>query len=145
MNQDSNWKINLKNLQRQKLTLMVLKDGELLFRSNQRGIMPLLELLETNLNNLVGTTVVDRVVGMAAAKLLLWQHVQRIDALIATTGAVEHLRQSGIILNASKLVPRLLEPRTGQPDRYERLSIKYDHPEVFYRVLHEELLIFHPA
>ena len=145
MHSDSDWKINLQALEKQKLTLMVIKDGTLLFSSGKRGITPLVDLLEANMNDLVGTTVVDRVVGVAAAKLLLWQHVQRIDALFATRPAVDLLRHSGIKLNHRTLVPRLVDPKTGRQDHYEAMSIKYDYPELFYRAVREELLIFHQA
>jgi len=145
MHPDSDWKINLKALEKQKLTLMVVKDGEVLFRSSKRGIMPLVDLIEGNMSNLVGTTVVDRVVGLAAAKLLLWQHVRSIDALIATRPAIDLLRPSGINLNSETAVPKLIDPKTQQQDVYETMSIKHDYPELFYEALRGELLVFHKA
>jgi hypothetical protein len=142
MQADSDWKINLAALEKQKLTLMVIKDGKVLFRSHKRGIHPLVDLLETSKDNLVGTTVVDRTVGIAAAKLLLWQHVQRIDARIASRRAQELMRHSGIELNCGELVAKLVNRETGELDPYETMSIKHDYPERFYRALCEELLIF---
>jgi iron complex outermembrane receptor protein len=136
------WKVNLKNLEKQQLTLMVLKDGQTLFTSGKRGIEPLVDLLETNRDMLIGTTVVDRIVGNAASKLLLWQHVQQIDAKIASRRALGILRHSGIRFNYEELVPELLDSHTGQIDRFELMSIKHDYAELFYRALIEELLIF---
>lgn len=142
MHDDNEWKVNLRTLAKQKLSLLVIKDGAELFRSTERGILPLVGLLGASQGQLVGTTVVDRVVGVAAAKLLLWQHVRRIDAQTASVQARELLRHSGIVLKCERLVPRLVDQKSGQVDRYEAMSIRHDHPEVFYRALCEELLIF---
>ena len=142
MNADSDWKINLKALEKPRLTLVVIKDDRELFRSQKRGMLPLIDLLETNMNKLVGTTVVDRVVGVAAAKLLLWQHVKPIDTLVASARACDLLRHSGIELNCQEIVPRIVDHKTRQPSQFEAMSIKYDYPEMFYGALREELLIF---
>jgi hypothetical protein len=142
MHDDNDWRINLKALAKQKLTLLVIKDGAELFRSSERSVTPLVDLLEANMDQLTGTTVVDRIVGVATAKLLLWQQVRRIDTEVASLQARELLRHSGVVLNYGKLVPRLVDQKSGQPDRYEVLSIRHDHPELFYRALREELLIF---
>jgi len=142
MSQKPDWKVNLRNLEKQKLTLMVTKDGHELFRSNKPGMEPLVELLESNMDNLVGTTVIARVLGLAAAKLLLWQHVMEIDALVVSRSAQDLLRPSGIVINTLVLAPQISEPRTKRPCRYEALAVKYDHPEELYHALRGELLIF---
>ncbi|MEO0107991.1 MAG: DUF1893 domain-containing protein [candidate division WOR-3 bacterium] len=142
MQLDSDWKINLEALEKRRLSLMVIKDGRELFRSPKSGMLPLIDLLETERDRLVGTTVVDRVVGGAAAKLLLWQHVKRIDALVASRRAKDLLRHSGVEFNYRELVPRLIDPKTGQPNRFETMCVKYDYPQLFYGALREELLIF---
>jgi hypothetical protein len=145
MTQDPDWKVNLRTLEKQRLTLMVLKDSEVLFRSGKPGLLPVVDLLESSMDNLVGTTVVTRTVGIAVAKLMLWQHVQQIDSVQATRRAHDLLSRSGIRLHAEKLTEELIESGTGQPDRFEAMSIKYDHPELLYDALREELLIFKPA
>jgi hypothetical protein len=142
MSQEPDWKVNLRNLEKQKLTLMVIKDGHVLFQSNKPGMEPLVELLESNMNNLVGTTVVARVLGLAAAKLLLWQHVMRIDSMAASRPAEDLLRPSGIVVNAQVSAPNIYEPGNKLPCRVEKLAVKYDHPEEFYHFLRNEVLIF---
>ena len=142
MPQELDWKVNLRNLDKQKLTLLVIKDGQVLFQSNKPGMEPLVELLESNMNNLVGTTVIARVLGFAAAKLLLWQHVMRIDAMTASRPAQDLLRPSGIMVNAQVSTPLVCEPGKKLPCRFEKLAVKYDHPEEFYHFLRNEVLIF---
>ena len=142
MKQEPDWKVNLRTLEKQKLAVLVQHDGHTLFRSDKPGMEPLVELLESNMNNLVGTTVVARVLGLAAAKLLLWQHVMRIDSMAASRPAEDLLRPSGIAVNVQKSVDRIADPKTHQPCRYESLGVKYDHPEELYHALRSELLIF---
>jgi hypothetical protein len=142
MPQELDWKTNLRNLEKQRLSLMVLKDGHVLFRSSKPGMEPLVDLLESNMSNLVGTTVVARSIGISAAKLLLWQHVRRIDALVASRPAEDLLRPSGITVNTRESVDRILDPGQSRPCRYERLGAKHDHPEELYHALRGELLIF---
>ena len=142
MDQDTDWKINLKALDKQRMTLLMIKDDQVLFTSNRHGMEALVELLAANRDNLVGTTVVDRVVGTAAAKLLLWQHVRRIDALVASRRAVELLRHSGVVFNFKELVPELVDRKTGETDRFELMSVKHDYAESFYQILTQDLLTF---
>ena len=142
MAQEPDWKTNLRNLEKHKLALLLQHDGQILFRSDKPGMEPLVELLESNMDNLVGTTVVARTLGITAAKLLLWQHVMRIDALVASRLAEDLLRPSGIAVNVQKSVDRIADPKTHQPCRYEALGVKYDHPEELHHALRSELLIF---
>jgi hypothetical protein len=142
MSQEPDWKTNLRSLEKQKLALMVVKDGQVLFQSDKPGLEPLVELLESNMNNLVGATVVARVLGLAAARLLLWQNVMRIDALAVSRPAQDLLRPSGIAVNAEASLPCIPEPGKTVPCRFEKLARKYDHPEEFYHFLRNELLVF---
>jgi hypothetical protein len=139
---EADWKADLRDLEKHKLSILVRYDGKTLFRSDKPGMEPLVELLEANMNNLVGTTVIVRSLGIAAAKLLLWQHVMRIDALVASRPAEDLLRPSGIAVNVRRSVERITDPKTHQPCRYETLGVKFDHPEELYSALRSELLIF---
>ena len=48
MDQDTDWRINLKALDKQRVTLMVIKDGQVLFTSGKHGMEALVELMATN-------------------------------------------------------------------------------------------------
>ena len=73
----------------------VLCRGEELIRCRQRGVAPLLELLDRR-GQLRGFSAADRVVGKAAAMLYVQLNVTAVYAEVISQPALEMLRQYGI-------------------------------------------------
>ena len=53
-------------------SLMIYKDGRLIYQSKSKGIRPHLEAIEVHGEALSGTVMVDKIVGRAAALLILY-------------------------------------------------------------------------
>ena len=56
-------------LNKQNLTLVIVKKGKILYRSTERGIKPLYLALQELDKDLIGASLADRVIGKAAALL----------------------------------------------------------------------------
>ena len=59
-------------LEKSGMSLMIYRDSELIFQSMSKGIRPHLEAIKKHDNDLIGTVMVDKIVGRAAALLILY-------------------------------------------------------------------------
>ena len=104
MKQDSRQARRL--LQEKNAACAVVK-GEAAQLSYQTGIRPLLDWLEQNPDFLRGAAVADRVVGKAAAMLMIAGGVREIYAGVASDYALECLEQHGVPCFYEKKVPSI--------------------------------------
>lgn len=84
----------------------VAADGDVLLKSDKRGVAPLLDWLEQGYQ-LEGFTVADKVVGKGAAFLYLLLHVKYLYAAVISRPALELLRQNGVYVTFSTCVPAI--------------------------------------
>ena len=75
----------LDTLDRTGNSLMVYRDGELVFQSISKGIRPHLEAIDQLGEGLRGTVMVDKIVGRAAALLILYSGVAEVHAAVLST------------------------------------------------------------
>lgn len=86
----------------------VLCDRDRVLTSRKRGILPLLERCEEG-ECCAGVSVADRVVGKAAAMLLVLMQAQEVYSDVMSTSARDYLLQHGICAQCSTLVPEILD------------------------------------
>ncbi len=81
----------------------VLAQGEKVYTSTQRGVKPLLALLDDN-TNLDGFSCADKVVGKAAAFLYVLLKVKCVYAIVISHPAIDVLQNYGIYAEYETLV-----------------------------------------
>ena len=81
-------------LRREKLTCVLIR-GDTVLRSTERGIAPLLKLVESG-TDVRGFSAADKVVGKATAFLYCLLGVKEIYAPVISTAALEVLNRAGI-------------------------------------------------
>ncbi len=96
----------------------VLCRGEDCFTSNDRGVKPLLNWLNSG-RNLRGFSAADRVVGRATAFLYRLLGVKAVHALVMSTPAREALESGGIAASCDKEVPGIINRRGDGPCPFE--------------------------
>lgn len=87
-------------------SLVVVRDGRMLFSSRLPGIQPLLDALDSNV--LPGSAVADKVVGRAAAMIVTQGGVTSVHTPVMSQGAVEVLTDNGVLYCADTIVPGIL-------------------------------------
>ena len=80
------------------LSLMVYEGGSVIFKSGSKGVRPHLEAIGTLGTRLKGTIMVDKIVGRAAALLILYSEAAEIHAGVVSRGGREVLEGAGIPL-----------------------------------------------
>ena len=89
-------------------TLVVAKDGVIVFMSEERMIAPIESVLASNAGLLDGAVVADKVVGKAAAKLHAEAGVRKIVTPLVAEKAKLWLEARGIVVDAAEVVPKIL-------------------------------------
>jgi len=86
---------------------VVIRDGKL-HVGRGRGVMPLLDFSDRTPGLLRGATVVDKVIGRAAAALLISGGARAVYGETMSADAREFLERHGVAADCGKLVPRIL-------------------------------------
>jgi hypothetical protein len=83
----------LEELEKRELSLLIYRGGEVVFSSVSGGIKPLLDAINTiGRDGLRGTLVADKIVGRAAALLVIYMVASEVYASLISTSAKELLR-----------------------------------------------------
>lgn len=85
----------------------VLCNGEMLYTSFDRGVMPILKLIESN-TDVSGFSVADKVIGKAAAMLFSKAGVKEIFTDIISIPAKQYLEKKGIGLSFNTLTEKII-------------------------------------
>jgi hypothetical protein len=92
-------------LEEEKWNLVIVKGGQILFSSRERGVAPFFQAVQSKGKSLHNATVADRIVGLAVAMLCLHARVASVYAGIASQGALDMLKKSGVTVNSKNTVP----------------------------------------
>ena len=104
----------LASLNAQGLSLLVRNRG-ITTEHTQRGVKDLIGLLDEQPERLKGATVADKMIGKAAAALMIEGGVKRVYTNLICTPARELFEKAGIPVEATQEVPMILNrDRTGQ-------------------------------
>ncbi len=120
------------------LSLLVEKGGRELFSSREDGLRPLFAAVERLGEAMAGARVIDKVVGGAAAKLLVYARVREVFAAVASRAAIRTLGAAEIPLGALHVVERI-RGRTGDPCPFEALAETIPDPATFLEALRHRL------
>jgi phosphatidylglycerophosphatase A len=79
-------------LEEEKWDLVIVKGGQVLFSSQERGVAPFFQAVQSMGKILHNAVVADRIVGLAIAMLCLYARITSVYADIANQGAIDKLR-----------------------------------------------------
>lgn len=99
------------------------------------GIKPLIAWLETEPENLEGSSVADKVVGKAAALLLIYGRVGEVYAEIISESAAEYLQEHRIPFDFGRKVPYILNRDGTGMCPMEQRCLQIDDPGEGYEAL----------
>lgn len=94
-------------LQEDRCNLVIVKNGQVLFSSKERGIRPLYQAWQSLGDGLRNAALADRIVGLAVAMLCLHAQIGSVYAVIASRGALDMLKKKGIAVDAENTVPNI--------------------------------------
>ena len=117
---------------------VVIRHGSL-HTKRGRGVMPLLEFRDGDRNLLKGATVVDKVIGRAAAAVLISGGARAVYGETMSEDGRAFLRRYGIRTSHGKLVPRILNADRSGRCPLELAVVGIDDPEIAVRALRKRV------
>lgn len=97
-------KIAKEILEKDNLTLAIVKDGECFFKSKERGIKPLYIALMNHEDKIDGASAADKIVGKGAALLYVRGKIENLFAKVISKSSLEVLKNENIYIEMDKLV-----------------------------------------
>lgn len=124
-------------LRAQKLSLVVVKDGKVIYESGSHGITSVLEAAEILGTELAGSAVADKIVGRAVAFLCVHFQVAAVFAVVLSIEGVHVLKDNNISFQFEKCVPHIQNQKGTGMCPFEKLALTFTTPEEAYRKLRE--------
>lgn len=97
----------LDELERTGSSLMIYSGGRLVFQSISKGIKPHLEAIERLGATLQGSVMADKIVGRAAALLILYSGASEAHAALVSTPGRQVLEQHGLPFTYAQETPHI--------------------------------------
>ncbi|MGV8123633.1 MAG: DUF1893 domain-containing protein [Candidatus Xenobiia bacterium LiM19] len=135
MNEDNkDYELAVKLLKWENLSLVIVKDGEYLYRGRGMGLRELLDAIRSNGENLKGASCADKIVGKAAALLMVYAGITHVHGEVMSNAAEELLISQGIKHTAVLKVPHIRNRAGNDMCPMEKRSITIESPEEAFRV-----------
>ena len=128
-------KIAKNRLQTKELTLVIVKNGEIIFETKETGIKGFLNAIEKSENSLKGSTIADKVVGKAIALLCIYAKVSAVYAKVLSKEAKILLEKYKINYEWSMIVKEILNLKKNQTCPFEMKAKNLIDPATAYREL----------
>jgi hypothetical protein len=125
-----------KNMLIQKnLSLVIVKNGKVLFETESHGIGDLLKAINQIQNQMKGASVADRIVGRAAALLFVFSGAKAVFAVTASDGGIKVLKENRVFCEYENRVTGVLDLKRTDVCPFEKLVAKLSSPEKAYEAL----------
>jgi len=108
--------------------VLILPDGEFLAERG-RGVSPLLKLYDEHPSAMKGATVVDKVIGRAAASIAICGKAAHVHGELMSEDAAEFLTANGVSCSQTKMVPRILNQNRSGLCPLEKSVLGIEDPE----------------
>ena len=92
-------------LEEEKWNLVIVKEGQVLLSSKERGVAPFFQAVQSLEKSLHNAAIADRIVGSAVAMLCLHARIDSVYAGIASQGALDMLKGQGVAVSSKSTVP----------------------------------------
>ena len=116
-------------------TLVIYKNNASVITSNDRGVNSLIKLIKEDKSQLSGSLIADKVIGKAAALLMIYAGVKEIYAPIISKPALQTLLKHNVKVYYDKEVERIINRKGDGLCPMETLCLDIEKPEEAYLLL----------
>lgn len=126
-------------LEEKELTLAIVKEGKIIFTSTDRGIKPIYTAVLELKEELKGATVVDKVIGRAAAILCKYAGIRALYTKLISNQAIKIFEGSSIKFFYDESSPYIKNRDKSDMCPVEKLSQGVDNPKELIQRISEFL------
>lgn len=126
----------ISRLNSESVSLLIIKDGKVLFSSEEGGMKPLIKAVRMfSPNELIDTVVVDRIVGKASALIMSFFGAKEVHGKVMSFRGRELLKKQHIKINYEKLVPEIMNKSETDICPFEKAVFKIEEPEIGFKTI----------
>jgi len=114
------------------LSLVIIKNGKIIFKTQKQGLTGFLEAIEKLGKNLVTASMADKIVGVAASMLCAYAKVASVFALTISKEGSKVLEGNNIVYRFKEVVPNILNRNKKDVCPFEKLAMRSSNPEEAY-------------
>jgi len=114
------------------LTLVIVKEGKVIFETKSRGVGDFLQAIEKLGKRLASSSVADKIVGAAAAMLCAYSEVSSVFAVTISEEGIKVLEDNGIFYQFENRVPNILNYDGTGVCPFEKLAVGSRDPKEAY-------------
>jgi len=115
-------------LEEEKWNLVIVKGGQILFSSRERGVAPFFQAVQSMGKSLHNAAMADRIVGSAVAMLCLHARITLVYAGIASQGALDMLNGHGVTVSSKNAVTYISNYDGTDLCPFEKLARNSENP-----------------
>jgi len=123
-----------KRLEKNSLTLTIVKSERVIFETTSHGVSGFLEAIEKFGDKLEGASVADRVIGKAVALLSVYAKVKAVYAKVLSEKAKAVLEENMVYHEWNVLVDSILNKDESKLCPFEDLAAKISNPKDAYEM-----------
>lgn len=128
-------------LDRENNSIAIVKNGNLIFSSKERGIKPIYMALKEQGAALKGSSVADKVVGKAAAMIYIYGGVKEFYTKLISENAIKILDGTSILYEYDESVPYIKNFDGSRMCPIETISVRVNDVEELLKEISEFLKI----
>lgn len=121
---------------------LVVKNDDRLFSSHERGVKPLLSLLASEPDMLHDACLADKVIGKAAALLMVKGGVKEVFGVVVSEPALRVFRRYDVVCHHDTLVERISNRSGDGLCPMESLCLDVDDPDTAFHLISEKIESF---
>jgi len=129
---DRDLKLAKSRLKKRDLTLVIVKEGKVVFETDSQGVGGFLLAIEKLGKKLIASAVADKIVGAAAATLCAYSEVSSVFAETISKEGIKVLDDNDIIYEFENEVPNILNLDKTDICPFEKLAIGSREPKEAY-------------
>lgn len=121
-----------KELYSKRLTLSIVKDNRVLFKTDSHRISGFIHAIDTLGKELNGASVADRVAGKALALLCIYAEIREVYAEVLSKQAQTLFQENNVSCHWSQLVDNVLDVNKADVCPFEKAASEVSNPKDSY-------------
>ncbi|MGM0641546.1 MAG: DUF1893 domain-containing protein [Thermotogota bacterium] len=126
-------------LEKGKYTFVAVKDNVIIAASQENGIKPLMKILRKNKSLLKGASVADKIIGKAAALLVLYAKIKELHGYTMSKSAIELLADKDLPFTYDNETKYILNNTGDDMCPMEKATVDINKPSKAFTALEETI------
>lgn len=131
--------IAIELLEKEDLSLVVVKDSEVIYKSYEKGIKPMYYVATSLPERAKGSSIADRVIGKGAAMLCKLLEVEEVYSPLISETAIQVLKKANIPFTYEKSCPYIMNMNKTGLCPVEKIAVEFEDEGLLLKRLGEFL------